>query len=424
MVMLMPHIDMSTWDIEDRMIRRKIAKIISELKNKISYDGHSTTLVSIWIPSGTPAAEISELINKELATAARIKSRTTRKHVQAALRSIASKFKAWHQIPENGLLIFCGWTKQSNDLEYWEIIPPIPVRKKLYTCDSIFHVEVLEEILKTHLVYAIIIIERDESTIGILQGTNIQVLKQIETYVHGKHGKGGQSQRRFERQIESAYEYHLKKTAEVANKLLLPMLNRLRGIIIAGPAFAKEDFYEMDILDYRLRKKVLGMVACQYQGYEGLREAINNAIKLIKESEYAKSKEALDELMEYMSTNPENITAGLNETLNALLNGKLQKIIITDDLDGILVRISCGKKLSRFFIFDHREDPKQKAVEICNKVSEKPDIEILSDHILDFIMDKAQEMGTSVVIIPRDAKEITSQIKSAFGGISGILRWR
>ena len=39
-------------------------------------------------------------------------------------------------------------------------------------------------------------------------------------------------------------------------------------------------------------------------------------------------------------------------------------------------------------------------------------------------MDKAQEMGTSVVIIPGDAKEITSQIKSAFGGISGILRWR
>ncbi len=418
----MPHIDMSHWDIDDKVYRRKMAKIVSELKNKTSYDGHSTTLVTIWIPPGTPVSEISELINKELATAARIKSRTTRKHVQAALRSIASKFKAWTQIPDNGLIILCGWTQQSNDLEYWEIIPPMPFKKKLYTCDSIFHVEVLEEMLKVYHVYGIIVVERDASTIGILQGSNIKVLKQIETYVHSKHGKGGQSQRRFERQIESAYEYHLKKTAEIANKLYLPLLDKLKGIIIAGPAFAKEDFYNMRALDYRLQEKVIGLVAAQYQGYEGLREAANNAIKLIKESEYARSKEALEELMERINVAPETVVVGINETIRALITGQLHKIFVAEDLDGQLIKVRCGNKIERFVVADHNEDLEKLAESICGKIDSKPEIEHLSDSIIDFILEKADEMGTHAIIIPRDSKEIISQLKSGFGGISGILR--
>jgi len=412
---------MSTWNIDDRVTRRKIARITAELKSKTSYDGHSTTLVTIWIPTGTPASEISELINKELATAARIKSRTTRKHVQAALRSISSKFKAWSQIPDNGLLIFCGWTQQSQDLEYWEIIPPLPVRKKLYMCDSIFHVEVLEEMLRTHYIYGIIIVERGESTIGILQGSNIKVLKKIETYVHSKHGKGGQSQRRFERQIESAYEYHLKRTADTANKLLLPLLDRLKGIIIAGPAFAKEDFRDMNLLDYRLRKKILGLVSCQYQGYEGLREAVNNALKLIKESEYAQNKMAIDELMEKMNISPEQVSSGLNETIKALINGRLQKIYVAEDLEGILVKISCGK-IERYMIVSDVKMAEDEARKICTRIGEDPAYEIVSESFIDFVLEYSDIMKTTPIIISTESKEAISQLKSAFGGIAGLLR--
>ena len=417
----MPHVDMSTWNLDDKATRRRISRIVNELKEKTSYDGHSTTLVTIWIPSGTPAAEVSELINKELATAARIKSRTTRKHVQAALRSIASKFKAWPQIPNNGLLIFCGWTLQSQDLEYWEIIPPLPVKKKLYMCDSIFHLEVLEEMLKTYYAYGIIIVERDESTIGVLQGSNIQLLKQIETYVHGKHGKGGQSQRRFERQIESAYEYHLKKTGEVANKLLLPLLDKLRGIIIAGPAFAKEDFYNMKVLDYRLQEKVIGLVSCQYQGYEGLREAVNNSLKIIKESEYAKNKEAIDELMEKMNIAPEQVVIGLNETIPALLEGRLQKIFVAEDMDGILVKVYCGD-IERYLVMDKMDKIEEKLGDLCRAKIDKPTYEILDESLIDFILEKSEFMGTTPIIISADCREAVLQLKSGFGGIAGILR--
>lgn len=416
----MTKIDMSSWDVNDPATRRKIARVINLLKSKTSYDGHSTTLVSIWIAAGTPVSEITSLINQELATAARIKSRTTRKHVQAALRSIASKFKAWTQIPPNGLLIFCGWTQQSNDLEYWEIIPPVQIQKKLYTCDAIFRVEVLEELLKIRHTYGIIIIERDESTVGILQGSSIKLLKQIETPVHGKHRKGGQSEKRFERQIESAYEHHLKRTAEEVNKVFLPMLDTLDGIIVAGPAFAKEDFVKLEELDYRLRQKVVGLVAAQYQGLEGLREAVNNALDLIKETEYAKQKKAYDELTEVMSKNAEKIVVGLQETLRALKEGRLEKIYVVEDLDKVLIKVKCGEKVERFLLADNVGDSERIAKDACRNIGD-PIIEVIDESFINHVLDGASVTATQVIIISQD--ELRGQLKSGFGGIAGILRF-
>ena len=415
-------IDCSNWDLEDRATRRKLEKIVKELKSKTSYDGHSTTLVSIWIPVGTPASEISQLINQELATAARIKSKTTRKHVQAALRSIASRFKAWKEIPPKGLLIYCGVTAQKNDLEYYEIIPPLPVKKKLYMCDSIFHVEVLEEMLKVYFIYGIILLERDEATIGMLHGQSIELIKHIRSYVHGKHRKGGQSQRRFERLVEEAYEYHLKKVAEEANKIFLPLLDKLRGIIIGGPGFAKEDFYNKKLLDYRLQEKVICLVSTQYLEFEGLREAIQRAMDKIKESEYVRSKMALDELMGKLARAPEYVVSGIDETLKALLSGKLAKLYLIEELTGKLVLVKCGDKFERYMLVDDIEFTfKAKVEKLCSKYGVKPEIRILSEDPLDFLLDKAYELGVEVIIIPSKG-ELGEQLKGTFGGVSGILR--
>ncbi|MCR8487076.1 MAG: peptide chain release factor aRF-1 [Crenarchaeota archaeon] len=416
----MPRVDMSDWDINDPATRRKIARIVNLLKSKTSYDGHSTTLVSIWIAPGTPTSEITSLINQELATAARIKSRTTRKHVQAALRSISSKFKAWTQIPPNGLLIFCGWTQQSNDLEYWEIIPPLQIQKKLYTCDSIFRVEVLEELLKVRQTYGIIIVERDESTIGILQGSAIKVLKHIETPTHGKHRKGGQSEKRFERQIESVYEYHLKKTADEANKVFLPMLDTLNGIIVAGPAFSKEDFVKLGELDYRLHQKIVGLVSAQYQDLEGLREAVNNALDIIKETEYAKQKRAYDELMEAMGKYADKVVVGFQETLRALREGRLEKIYVAEDLDKPIIKVRCGDKVERFLLVDNIGDLEKVTKDVCKNIGD-PSAEVIDESFINYILDEASTTATHVVIISQD--ELRGQLKSGLGGIAGILRF-
>ncbi len=411
-------------DNQEAADRYKLKKLIEELDKKSAIDGHSTTLVTIIIPTGTPVSEISELVRQELATAARIKSRTTRKHVQAALSSIQNRLKYWSKFPENGLIIYSGIT-QEGKLEYYEVIPPKPIRIKRYLCDSKFDTSVLKEMLREDEKYGIILIERDEATIGLLDGTHVEVIKNLQGFVPAKHGKGGQSQRRFERLIEGAYKEFLKKVGEEANKIFLEM--NVKGIIIGGPGFAKEDFINGNYLDYRLREKILGIITTQYLGEEGLREALHEAKELIRESRYVKEREVFEQLMSLATRSPELIASGFNEVNKALNEGKVDVLIIHEGLGGRVFKVLCENVdmdplevliTSEFELKKFEE----RAKKMCDKYQSSYKIELISEDIIEYLMNKATNIGARVEIIS-EASEIGEMFKNAFKGIAAILRY-
>ena len=402
----------------------QLKKLIHELDKKTAIDGHSTTLVTIIIPPNTPISEISELIRQELSTAARIKSRTTRKHVQTALSSIQSRLKYWSRIPETGLIIYAGITQEGR-LEYHEIVPPKPVRIKKYLCDSKFDTSVLKEMLQEKEKYGIILIERDEATIGLLDGTYVEVIKELSGLVPAKHSKGGQSARRFERLIESSYHEFLKKVGEEANKIFLQL--DIKGIIIGGPGFAKEDFINGGYLDYRLRDKILGVVTTQYLSEEGLREALNEARQLIRESRYARERELYDTLMQTAVKSPELVAYGFHEVNKALDMGKVEILVLHEDLKGKVVSVYCeGVEMDPidFMIRDDFELNKieERAKKICSKYEAKPQIEVINGDVLDYLFEKAKRIGARVEFISAGG-EISEMFMNAFKGIAAILRY-
>jgi len=73
---------------------------------KVSSTG--TTLVSYYIPADGSLSQVSQHITHELGTASNIKSKSTRKDVQGALRSIQDHFRRIKAIPANGLAIFAS----------------------------------------------------------------------------------------------------------------------------------------------------------------------------------------------------------------------------------------------------------------------------------------------------------------------------
>jgi len=417
--------DISALDLEDIHEVHKLKRLVKELDKKTSWDGHSTSLVSIIIPPGTPLSDITELVRQEMSTAARIKSRTTRKNVQAALSSISSRLKYWSKIPENGLIIYAGVT-QDGKMEYYEIVPPKPVRIKRYVCDSKFDTSVLKEMVEEKDKYGIILVERDEATIGLLEGTRIELLKHIEGYLPPKHRKGGQSARRFERIIEGASQEFLKKVAAEANKILLEQ--DIKGIIIGGPGLTKQRLLEEGLLDYRLRDKILGLVSTQYLGEEGLREAVIEALDLIKESRYARQKEVLDNLMDRLNRNPESIAVGFREVDKALFEGKAEKVIVSDDLSGKIYEARCKNcdeiLPERYYIetdFERRK-LEERYRKICSKCGGEPEIELVSEDIVDYVMEKAKLIGAEVEVFSSEG-ELGDIFKRTFRGIAALLRY-
>ncbi|MFN3803806.1 MAG: peptide chain release factor aRF-1 [Pyrobaculum sp.] len=298
------------------------------------FRGYATTLITLYVNSGRPIPDVLNLLRSEWATAANIKDKTTRTHVQDTLERIVNNLKGEAKAPENGMAVFAGFhmvNQGSYEWVYYVVVPPQPVHTFKYICDTAFHVEMLEEQLHGGTTYGIVVVERGEAVIALLKGGQWEVVKTVEFYVPGKHHAGGQSANRFKRQTEHLAEAFYKVLAEEVNRIFL-QIPTLKGIIVAGPGPTKEEFLEVGGLDYRLKDKVLAVVSSCCANEYGVVEAIRNAQEQLKESEYVRAKEVMERVMYYAVRKSDYIIYGRDKVLKALEHGAVDTVVVAEEL--------------------------------------------------------------------------------------------
>ena len=356
--------------------KKTLKQIVRELKK---WKAPATVLLSLYIPPGRPVSDVMSLLRQEYSITDNIKLKRTRDAVQRALAAAMERLSKVTKVPENGLVIFCGQDMNTGDFICLMFSPPEPVPVFFYRTDKWFHTEFLEEMLEHEAAYGLIIVERDQATIGLLKGTRIQVLEELEGFVPGKHHKGGQSQRRFDRLIEQAVDEFFKDVAEAAAKHFLPLIEKgvLKAIIVGGPGYAKKDFVESGYLDYRIKQKIVGQLFdVAYQGEAGLRELVMKAENVLKEQQYTELVKALEEFKYHLAKDDGLAVYGDKEVKNALQMGALKFILIDEN----------------------REDA-------------------------DEIAEEAQKYGTKVYFLPEDFPE-AEWVRKTFGGLVGVLRYK
>ncbi len=359
-----------------RVDKRQLKQIIRELKK---WSAPATTLLSLYIPPGRPVSDVMNLLRQEYSITDNIKLKRTREAVQRALAAAMDRLSMIPKVPSNGLVLFCGEDMQTKDFICLMFTPPEPVPVFFYRTDKMFHTEFLEDMLEHEDVYGLLIVERDQATIGVLKGARIQVLEELEGYVPGKHHKGGQSQRRFDRQIEQFVLAFFKEVADAVNKHFLPLVEKklLKAIIIGGPGYAKKDFLETGFLDYRLRRLIAGeLIDVSYQGEAGLRELVLKAEKIIKKNKYAELVKAIEEFKLHLAKDDGMAVYGEKEVMEALQMGAL-----------------------KFIIVDEERDDAEKWEE------------------------EAKKFSTKVYYLSNEVPE-AEWIRKTFGGIVGVLRYR
>src|SRR3989344_5518178 len=157
--------------------------------------GRHTELVSVMIPAGFNISSVVRQLEAEKSTAANIKSKQTRTAVSDSLERIIRELKNYKQTPPNGLAAFCGNVSDKEgvqDIRLWIYEPPVPLNVRLYRCDQIFIVEPLKEMLEAREVFGLLVIDRQEATIGMLEGKQIKVITHLTSGVPGKVRAGGQ----------------------------------------------------------------------------------------------------------------------------------------------------------------------------------------------------------------------------------------
>jgi peptide chain release factor subunit 1 len=405
----------------------RLKKTINALARK---EGRGTELISLYVPPGRQISEVVNMLKQEYGTASNIKSTTTRKNVQDAIVKVQQRLKLFRQVPENGLVIFCGALPQngpgSEKIETYVIIPPEPIKVYLYRCDSRFHIEPLLELLKEREVYGIILIDSSEATFATLKGRRLEILQRVTSGVPGKHRAGGQSARRFERLREMRLNEYYRRVGQHANELFLDMPD-LKGIIVGGPGPTKLEFQKGDYLNYQLKEKILDTLDTAYVDEQGVKEIVEKAPEIMRRVRYIEEKKVMQEFLYHIGHDTGLATYGEEEVKKALEMGAVKTLLLSEGLDIVRATVKCNAcGFQEEKTMQNRELLSFEASLVGNPCPKCNAPSLSVDGIEDLIevyAKLAETANAEVEMISTETEE-GQMLKKSFGGIAAILRFK
>jgi len=408
----------SNYDAELAVFKKK-------LKQLRDYKGRHTELITLYVPNGTDRSTVMNQLSEEINQSSNIKSPTTRKNVQGALRKIIVFLKKIDfKIPPHGIVVFSGNVSEvegRSDIKLFTVHPLKDLNTKLYWCDSSFHLTPLEEMVVPDEFYALLVIDKNELTIAQLSGKKYEILGHFTSAVPGKTRAGGQSSQRFERLREEAMQDFFKRAGEKFNGYFADKVSKIRGVIIGGPGMTKQYFIDKGVIHHEINKKVVGVVDTSYTDEGGIRELVQKSESLLKDTEMMREKMVLDNFLGEVAKDG-LATYGRVEVEKIMDEGRVATLIISEELNWIVIKKLCGHcNKEEIEIFTNPDDFSESKVR-CSKCSSK--VEIIEEvDYLDYMLEKANETGANVRVVGSESAEGKNFLEG-FGGVGAILRYK
>jgi peptide chain release factor subunit 1 len=408
------------------MTQRQKYDLKRQLEELRECKGRHTELISLYVPPNKQIFDVNNYLKNEYSQSQNIKSKTTMKNVVSAIESIMSRLRQFKKPPENGVIFFVGHKSvgsDKTDMVAYVIEPPQPITTFLYRCDSSFYLEPLEGMLTEKEIYGLFLIDRRECTIGYLKGNRIELIKYMTSQVPGKHGRGGQSQRRFERTTEIAAHEWFVKCGERASEIFLTEKG-LKGILVGGPGPTKQFFVDESYLHYEIQNKIVGTFDTGYTDEYGLRELVSTASEAMSGLKASKEKNLMKRFLKEITKNEGSLAVyGERQVRKALELGVVDTLLLSENLRKYRIKLkcsSCNYTEDRTISYD---DFKVFSPPNCSKCNTSAPMEIIEKtDFIDELSDLAEKTSGKVEIISADSEEGDS-LYSAFSGIAGILRY-
>lgn len=402
---------------ESALFRKKVARLAK-------YRGRGTELISVYIPEAADRGSIMGQLSEEVSQSSNIKSPQTRKNVQGALRKIINFLKNIDfEIPERGLVVFCGNISEQegkSDIRLFTIHPVRELKTKLYWCDSEFHLAPLKDMIKPTEIYAILAIDKNEATLAAITGKKYEMLGHFTSGYPGKFKAGGWSQKRFEHLRAEAVHEFFKRIAEKVNLTFLPQHEKIKGFIVGGPGITKNYFLNEDLVDHRLRDKIIGTIDTSYTDESGIREIVQRSDKLLRETDLMRERETVNRFLEEIAKDGLAIY-GEKEVIEAIAAGKAGIVLVSEGIEWGVVKYKCGNCGAENEVIDRggREISDDVKCEKCGGRTETIEEIDYIDHMLEVV----QTTGAELKVISTETPE-GEQFFKAFGGIAAMMRYK
>jgi len=389
--------------------------------------GRATELISLYVPPGKQLSDVMSYLRNEYAQSSNIKSRTTRKNVMWAIESLMGRVRSFKQVPSNGVAFFVGSKAIGADKSEpvtFIVEPPESLNTYLYRCDSTFFLDPLLAMVHEPETWGLIVMDRAEVTFGLLRGKRVEALRNRQSLVPSKHGRGGQSQHRFERMIEHAAHEFFVKIGEMATELFLPRKDQLKGILLGGPGATKEYFCKEGYLQYELQQKVVQpLFDTGYTDEYGLKELVEKATQTLHGLEITEEKRIVQRLLREIRKAETGLAAyGERDVSRALEIGAVDTLLISEGLRQQRVTFRCSSCAHEFIRTLPDAEIDVLLDQPCPNCRQRSLTEASNEDYVESLFRRAEASGASARLISTESEE-GEVLAKAFGGIAALLRY-
>jgi peptide chain release factor subunit 1 len=389
--------------------------------------GRATELISLYVSPGKQISDVMSYLRNEYAQSSNIKSRTTRKNVMWAIESLMGRVRGFREPPPNGVAFFVGSKAVGADRSEpvtFIVEPPEPLHTYLYRCDSTFFLEPLLSMVHEPDLWGLIVMDRAEVTLGYLRGKRTEALRNRQSMVPSKHGRGGQSQHRFERIIEHAAHDFFVKIGEMAGEIFLPKKDQLKGILLGGPGATKEYFYKEAYLHYELQQKVVQpLFDTGYTDEYGLKELVEKATQTLHGLELTEEKRLVQRLLaEVRKAEAGNAAYGEADVNRALDLGSVDTLLISEGMRRQRVTFRCTACSQEFLRTLPDEEVEAVLDAPCPNCGQRQVTEAASEDFVEGLFRRASASGAVARLVSGESEE-GEMLTKGFGGIGALLRY-
>jgi len=407
---------------EDHNIEQwRIKKLI---KNLQAARGNVTSMISLILPPRSQVSQVQKMLADEFGTASNIKNRVNRLSVLSAITSTQQRLKLYNKVPPNGLVLYCGTIitdegkekKVSIDLE-----PFRPINTSLYLCDNKFHTEPLNELLESDDKFGFVVMDGNGALFGTLSGNSREVLHRLTVDLPKKHGRGGQSALRFARlRLEKRHNY-VRKVGELCTQFFITNDKaNVTGIVLAGLADFKSELAGSDLLDPRLKEKVLKIVDVSYGGDNGFNQAIELSADVLSNVKFIQEKKLISKFFEEIAQDTGKYCYGVRDTLAALDMGAVETLVVWENLDIMRVQLKNPQTGEEKILHLNKEQEKDQS----NYKENGVDLDVVEKmNLLEWFANNYKKFGAQLEFITNRSQE-GAQFCKGFGGIGGLLRYK
>ena len=259
---------------------------------------------------------------------------------------------------------------------------------------------------------------------GSSTAERFEFLESITSGIHGKSGKGGSSQRRYERERNTELTRYFHRIAEHATKAFLEN-HEVTALVVGGPGTTKEDFLKCDYLHYELNNSLLSTVDTQSAGKEAVREVLDKSCEALKNMCAPEERLIVQRFLTSLGKDDGLAIYGLDVVVNALNNGEAEVALATDStgiIDIVAVCKKCGLSKARKVDKKKKLQTEQEMIsfpcERCNSI----EYAVEEKDIIDVLDDLAAQTDARIEVISTESEE-KAQL-TTLGGFAAILRYR